>query len=396
MTTNLVLVLSDVSVGYGSPQILSVAKSLADYFSTKSLILEPDQAERPPYHPPDARVSYERVYTLTHPYSWSGHIEYGLACAEKIDALKPDVVVLCAFAGAGALSKMRHRPKLVIYYGIEHSSDGMKPQQTLMRSFSGLIDLCIFPEENRAVLDAPRLGLERTPKVVVYNVPDALPEVTPVEARNGRAFYGGTIHPTRTYGDSFLNGALDRFPIDMFGNFSGYDKVGEILEGLVARASEVTYGGYLKGGSTYLRRLSDYSYSIVIWNPEKEDTLYAAPNKFFDAIGSGVPPISAPHPMCRRILMRYRCGVLLRDWSLEAMEDGLEEAMRLLNSHKYDVLVENCVRARAHLNWNEQFKSVAAELDRLLSDDKGRVSKSSLALPTTARKQSGSADDRLA
>lgn len=369
---NLVMILSDVSVGYGSPQIPSLARSLGNLFQCSSVIVEPDQPDRPPVDLGIELVSLERVYTLTHPYTWSGHVEYGLACAARIDRMKPDVVVVCAFLGIGALAAAQHKPRLVIYYGIEHTSGEMPAHRKLFNAVADKIDLCIFPEENRALLDAPRLGLEHTPKVIVYNASENMPTVIPSEMRNKRFFYGGTIHPTRTYADQFLLGDLDKYPIDLFGNLQGFESPSEIVTNLAARTSNVTYGGYLRGGDTYLKRLADYSFSIIIWNPEKEDTLYAAPNKFFDAIAAGVPPICAPHPMCVRLIERYRCGILLDSWSLEDMKRGFEAALAAMAPPRFKELVSNCISARDALSWSKQFETAAGEIEKILKQ-KGQL-----------------------
>lgn len=368
MAANLVMVLSDVSVGYGSPQIPSLARSLGDLFHCPALVIEPDQPDRPPVSLGMENVTQERVYTLTHPYTWSGHIEYGLACAARIDRLKPDILVVCAFLSIGALVRMKHKPRLVIYYGIEHTSGEMPAHRQLFNAVANKFDLCIFPEENRALLDAPRLGLEHTPKVIVYNSSEQLPAVLPAETRNKRFFYGGTIHPTRTYADHFLLGDLDKYPIDLFGNLEGFDSPGEVVADLAVRASNVTYGGHLRGGETYLRRLADYTYSIIIWNPEKEDTLYAAPNKFFDAIAAGVPPVCAPHPMCVKLIERYRCGILLDGWSVDDIKRGLDAALAAMTPPRFEELVANCIAARGALGWSKQFETAAGEIRKILTE----------------------------
>jgi hypothetical protein len=63
-----VAIISDVSVGYGTPQIISLAQSFARLFGSKVIILEPDQPERPKITLNlDANVSVNRLYTATHP-----------------------------------------------------------------------------------------------------------------------------------------------------------------------------------------------------------------------------------------------------------------------------------------------------------------------------------------
>jgi len=362
------VVLSDVSLGYGTPQVLSLSKSLQALFQSRVTILEPDEPERPPVDLKlDDTIEVRRLYTATHPYSPSGQVEFNMHALAELETLKPDVVVLCAFLGAGSLLRMKHKPKIVIYYGLEHT-DGTRPfEQNLIRMCADKIDLSVFPEENRALFDTPRLGLDHTPYVVVYN--GSSTEVTPLpaDARNGKFFYGGLLHPTQTFADYFLDGALDSMPIDLYGIVKGYPSQTDKTTDLVRRGSRVSYGGYLPSGPGYMNMLRSYDFSIVIWNPTTESTLYAAPNKFFDAIQAGVPIVAAPHPLCKKLIQRYQCGITLNGFSLGDLRLGLRQAQALRNSDEYAEMVEkNLPKARADLNWDAQFAKIEEALSNLL------------------------------
>ena len=100
-----------------------------------------------------------------------------------------------------------------------------------------------------------------------------------------------------------------------------------------------------------------------MWNPKTESQLYAAPNKLFESIGAGVPPLAAPHPQCKKIIDRYGCGLLLDDWSLDALLDGLERASRIYSTGKWDEMVAGCEEAfTGELNWERQFEKLRVHL----------------------------------
>lgn len=370
-----VMTLSDVSVGYGTPQVLSITESLCAMTGARSKILEPDQPERPPVPEVVARANVERIYTANHPYTLSGQIEYCLQVADRIDREKPDVIVLSSFLAVGAVFRMKHRPKLLIYYALEHTDGDRVREARMMRQISDRIDIAVFPEETRALLDGPRLGLVGKPTCVVYNGSSSRLEPKPANDRNGRFFYGGLLHPELTYSDYFLDGALDAYPIDLFGLFDGYRDPQSKVSALADRRSSVTYNGYAPGGDTFLSMLRNYAFSIVLWAPTRESTHFAAPNKFFDAIQAGVPVICAPHPLCKRLVNRYKCGIVARSWRQDDIVAAVSEALRTYATLSYEETIEKHLPiARAELSWDRQFEKLDRAI-RLLLDKRSRQSK---------------------
>lgn len=366
---NSIITLSDVSVGYGTPQVVSISQSMAERYDASCLILEPDQPERPP-RPIDAPdVTVERVYTSNHPYALSGQTEFCLLAAERIDQEKPDVVILCSFLGAGAVLKMKHKPSLVIYYGLEHTDERFQRERRLFNLISDRIDLCVFPEENRARLEKPRLGLKRQPTAIAYNgAAESAPHLD-WDERNGRFFYGGLLHPQRTYADYFFGGELDDVPLDLYGLLDGYDDETALISSLSDRRSEITYNGYVPRGPGFLDLLCEYDFSIVMWAPIDESTRFAAPNKFFDAIATHVPPIVAPHPLCRQIITRYRCGILMDGWSIDDLKNAIERAQNTQNTGEFaEMIEERLPQAARDLSWPAQFEKVAAAIEKLVKD----------------------------
>ena len=94
-----------------------------------------------------------------------------------------------------------------------------------------------------------------------------------------------------------------------------------------------------------------------------ENQLYAAPNKFFESIADGVPPIAAPHPQCKMMIDRYKCGILMRDWSEGEFFSALDQALRLYQTDSWYEMVSNCGTAvRQELNWDHQFEKLKVHL----------------------------------
>ncbi|MBV9123473.1 MAG: glycosyltransferase, partial [Planctomycetes bacterium] len=155
----------------------------------------------------------------------------------------------------------------------------------------------------------------------------------------------------------FLEPEVADVPIDLYGLVEGEDKV-EMLRQLLSGVGRVSYRGYVDAKTLQNIRRS-YAYSIVMWAPTNEHQLYAAPNKFFDAIADGVPPLTAPHPQCKMLVNRYQCGIVLRDWTFDSFREGAAKALKLVGTPVYAQMVENCRRAvLTELNWEAQFRKI--------------------------------------
>lgn len=360
-----IVIVSDVSVGYGSPQVLSLARSLREYYGGDVVVFEPDQPERPAKPERHADLTVERIYTSTHPHSISGQIEYNQQITARINDLRPAILVVCAFLGAAALLKVKVKPPVVIYYGYEHTDGGFLREQRIFKAVADRIDLVIFCEENRAFMDAPRLGLERKPTAILYNGANYARTPIAPGKRNGRLVYAGQIDPVRTLGSYYFEGGLDEFDIDIFGVFQQAPDADAWLRGLAERGARISYNGYLPYGEDFLDNLAEYCFSIVAWAPLSESTRFAAPNKFFDAIAAGVPPLAAPHPICRRIVDRYGCGLLLDGWSLDDFKRGCRKALEMTGSEAYSEMIERSLPwAAEELSWPRQFQKLLPLLER--------------------------------
>lgn len=350
---------SDVTLGYGTPQLPLLVESLQRHYGGSAHMVEPVQPELAPRHSLYPWLEVRRVATGEHPHAEPGRNEYIWRAAAHVNEIEPDVLVICCTYSLPVLFKMKKRPRKVFYYSVESIQGYGDFDIEVNRRAAPLLDAVLFPEENRAVIEVGRCGFPGVPKLVLYNVSNHAGGAEPVlerAARNGRILYAGTISARQTFANYYLSDKLKSTPIDMFGPVKENEQ--EKGRFVASLRGDVRYGGYL-GGSELAERRRHYAYSIVAWNPDVENQHYAAPNKFFESIAAGVPPIAAPHPQCKMILDRYHCGLLMPDWSFESFEASLRRAMELYATPEWDAMVNHCRRAvEKELNWEAQFEKL--------------------------------------
>ena len=356
---------SDVTLGYGTPQLPLLMQSLQEYLGGTVHIIEPRQPELAPKHSDFPGFDVVTVASAGHPHSVVGRQEYIVRATREVNRLAPDVLVICCTYTLPVLFQIRKRPPTVIYYSVESIPFYGEFDVEMNRRCHGLVDMILFPEQNRAALETARCGFGGIPKIVLYNTSNLRRNARaplPASERNGRILYAGTISRSQTFLDYYFSDKIRAMPIDMYGPLKGSAEDQQRF--LSARGGELAYRGRI--GITHLAGLRrHYLYSIVAWNPDQEGQLYAAPNKFFEAIADGVPPVAAPHPQCKLLIERYGCGILLEDWSFDAFHGGLRRALRDAGTPRWQAMVDACSRAvTTELTWDAQFDKLKGHLQK--------------------------------
>jgi hypothetical protein len=361
-----ILGISDVSLGFGSPEIPALMASLARHYDTPAVVFEPDEITRPPLRQAlYAGLSIDRIPSTWETYSWPYRVEYVTNAARRINKIRPDMLVIFCTYVIPVLFKLRYRPRFVIYHSYEIVNKYGQLDVEMNRHADALIDLIIFSEENRARIDISACGYRHAKKVLAYNCGDLVHErqpALPASARNGKIIYFGTLARHAALSGYFLDPRTQGIPIDLYGRVMEPNE--ELARQFLAGVhGSVRYHGLLEP-QDLVRVRREYAYAVVLWNPTISDNHhYVSPNRLFTSIMAGVPPISAPHPQCKMMIERYDCGLLMDDWSYESFQRTLRKAMKIYGTSRYADLVANCQRAaQDDLNWDKQF----AKIQRLL------------------------------
>lgn len=362
MVKNRIVCVSDVNLGHGSPQIPKLVEFLSQKYDAEAIILEPDESLKPRKQDFSTNYVIKTIPLSSHPHTRKGRKEFIKKVVEMIKQLKPDVLVICATYSLPVLFQINFRPKFVIYYYLESIVTYGRTDIEMNKKIDQLVDLIIFTEENRAVKFGEMCGFQKIPFCIVYNcVNDSNNDIIPPAKRNGNLIYQGTIREDTAI-DYYFNKKIQSIPIDLYGNIdrSQYRKK------LLSLQDNVQYCGYVDSEKlSQLRKF--YIYSIVMWLPMNENNLYASPNKFFESIASGIPPITAPHPQCKMLVTRYNCGIVMKDWDFDSFFEAIKLGLQYYeDKNEYEKMVSNCLTAvKEELNWESQMQKLTPHLKNI-------------------------------
>lgn len=366
-----VATISDTVLGYGSPQVLSLTKGLGELIGGDHQIFQPFVPHRKFIDLTSEGYSIETIATIEHPWTLIGRTQYLRQVSNSINQNRPDIIVLPNYNMIPLIGLLNYRPKRIIHLALEDMDQfgdsylGRSIVRNIKR-YIREIDIWIFPERNRAIHDCKVLEIPFDKTCILYNVlPLGRQDNTEIKLNN-RIIYAGSVDFDRTAALFFDEPKIASFPIDVFGGLSGSsDKKNQFLSAANSSPNGLRYFGEIPAVKLD-QKLSSYSYSLVYWMPKTWALRNAAPNKFFQAISSGVPVISAPHPQCVELIERYGCGVALKDWEFNTFMSGIDHAIKKIGTSYHQEMIEGCKRAyRDELNWGMQFTKVAEMLGRV-------------------------------
>ncbi len=198
---------SDISVGSGNFDSLSLLRSLVDLYGIPATILEPDQQDKA-ISQLEGGLEVERIPTSTHFRSTTGRIEFVSMVAARINQLKPRILIIRCSWNIPVLFRLAKKPPLVIYHATESTTYYGNFDPEFNRHARQWIDVVVFPEENRAAIDIRRCGFEKLPVALAYNSPTRLADLEdpiPPADRNGRIYYSGALDVNATLARSSPN-----------------------------------------------------------------------------------------------------------------------------------------------------------------------------------------------
>jgi glycosyltransferase involved in cell wall biosynthesis len=83
---------------------------------------------------------------------------------------------------------------------------------------------------------------------------------------------------------------------------------------------------------------------------------YSLANKFFDYIHAGLPQVCMNYPEYKRINDTYQVALFINDLKPETIARAINNL--ITNDVLYKQLQENCLKARAFLNWQQEEKKL--------------------------------------
>lgn len=103
---------------------------------------------------------------------------------------------------------------------------------------------------------------------------------------------------------------------------------------------------------------------LTIFDDQGLSNYFSLANRFFDYIHAGIPQLCVDYPVYREINNQHNIAVLVNDLSPANLA---KEMNRLLNDKElYKELVNNCLKTRQVLNWQEEEKKLLKFYHELL------------------------------
>ena len=364
-----IVTVSDEPMGMGSPQVLSFAISVAEYCGTRATVICPQPTDKL-----SVRVSHPSIDVVPSEFAAQRRFEYIRFVYEVLKAaVAPTSLIFFSNLALPVLLHYRKRPKLTINYVLESyyfSPSVFNSEAHLLREVQDRVDMFIVPEPNRAAQVVRAGGLDARRVRVLYNCKryEHAPIRRTAIERNGKLLHQGSIFVDEEPW-LYLYETPERFAIDIYGIFRAKTfrpEFREQFDEMCRTYPAIRYLGKVTENELEGIR-AGYSYVLAYWHPSDPTQHYACPNKFFEAIASGVPPLASPNPQMREFIERYDCGILLDDWTYEAFREGYEYAMEIRGSERYAELVANCISAyESALNWDSQFLRILPTLTQSL------------------------------
>ena len=358
---------SDVTLGYGFPQLEMLVQSLARTLNAEdAVIFEADGKRKPRLHTVDD-IRIERIGTRFAPYFRMWHTDYNRLVLKRLKQLNPDIVISIGANSWPAILGLGDKPPLVICYMFESLSYQEKlggyDFLRLNMMATDWVDLIIVPEIRRADFDLKRINWTDKQVVEVYNTskPGYLGRD---DVRTEKMIMAGSLCDDTLISHFQHDRFVNDITIDLAGIVSD-DSASQVIDWLSTNNALSRYIGNLPIGDLEAQ-LPSYAFSVCMWSPKDVNQIFASPNKLFQSIAYGVPPICAPHPQCVDIIRKFDCGVLMDDWSQQALLKAVDRAKRIFGTPRYTELVGNCRHAtESELNWPNQFRKIIQNIKNI-------------------------------
>jgi glycosyltransferase involved in cell wall biosynthesis len=91
---------------------------------------------------------------------------------------------------------------------------------------------------------------------------------------------------------------------------------------------------------------------------------FSLSNRFFDYIQAALPQICVNYPAYREVNDKYHCAFLINDTSPSTIACALNQV--LADHQLHQKLKEGCLKAREHLNWNNEKHELISFYNRLV------------------------------
>ncbi|MBT5407120.1 MAG: glycosyltransferase family 4 protein [Gammaproteobacteria bacterium] len=97
---------------------------------------------------------------------------------------------------------------------------------------------------------------------------------------------------------------------------------------------------------------------LILFRDAMENRLAGPPNKLFNYMNAGIPVISVDFPEMRTIITEEECGILIKDQSMSAIEDSIENILKLDSSYLLQMGTNGQKAIKNRYSWEKMEKII--------------------------------------
>lgn len=116
-----IITVSDIMLGYGSPQIGLFSESLCNFTKMRGMICQPRIPTRKLLEQSFQNIILETIATNIHPHSFAGRQEYIEKCLKIINRICPSIIIITNYSLFGLIDGLSYKPEKIIHYALETS-----------------------------------------------------------------------------------------------------------------------------------------------------------------------------------------------------------------------------------------------------------------------------------
>jgi glycosyltransferase involved in cell wall biosynthesis len=107
---------------------------------------------------------------------------------------------------------------------------------------------------------------------------------------------------------------------------------------------------------------------LVLFEPRSENYSYASPNKFFEYVMAGTPVIASTISTFQEFNQEFEVAILVDPSNIEEISETIQTF--LSNRERWNIIHQNCLRAREKWNWEAQEQTLLNLYSQLLNNSK--------------------------
>lgn len=187
---------------------------------------------------------------------------------------------------------------------------------------------------------------------VVRNLPN-LNRLHPDPDKTNRfIIYQGAVNEGRSFETLIPAMKLVNADLKIYGNGNFFDKATQLVKQYTLE-EKVKLKGLV--APEELRKITPTAYAaVMLFEDTGLNQYHSLANRFFDYIMAGVPQVCVAYPEYQAINDKYEIACLISDTNEQTIAGALNNL--LCDDVYYKRLQQNCLKARAELNWQTEEK----------------------------------------